>query len=66
MVALILDDLWGDVLWGTAESVGPIAGHESLDETEISNLDVPILLNKHVLWFQVSINQVLRVQVLKS
>lgn len=66
MVALILDDLRGDVLRGTTEGIGPIAGQESLDEAEISNLDVPILLHKHVLWFQVSVNQIFRVQVLKS
>ena len=64
VVALVLNDFWGYVLWGATESVGPVTRHESLDEAKISKLDIPVLLDKHVLRLQVSVDKVKAMKVL--
>ena len=62
-VALVLDDFWSDVLRCAAERVGPLMLGHRLDEAKVGKFDVSVVSHQDVLGFQISENQVLRVQV---
>ena len=66
VVALVLNDLGGDVLGSAAERVSSVTWQELLDEAEVSELDVSILLDQHILRLEVPVNEVLRVHVLEG
>lgn len=58
MIAFVLNDFRSDILRSSTEGISPVSWHKSLDKTKIRKLYVPILLDQHVLWLQVSINQI--------
>lgn len=65
-VAALNQDLWGQVVWSTAEGVGLCISFEHFGETEVSEADVSILVHQDVLRFKISINDVFGVQVTQS
>ena len=44
-IALIFNDLWGDILRSSTESVGSISRQQPLNEPKISNFNVAITAN---------------------
>lgn len=56
-MALSIDNLWCKVLWGPAQCHCIIVALDVfLGKPEIRQLCISILINKDVLWFQISIN----------
>ena len=60
------NDLRCDVLRRPTQGVGAIPSLQALDEAEVGQFDEPIILHQHVLRFQVSIDEVLPMHILKS
>lgn len=63
-MALIQQDLGRDVLWGAADRESTLG--DDLSESEINHLQVAVVGNHDVLRLQVSVDDVLAVQVLKD
>jgi len=62
-VTLVKKHLRGEVFGGTAERVG--TGLTELGETEIRELEVAFLINQNVFGFEITVNNMLRVEVLE-
>lgn len=62
-VTLVEEHLGGKVLRSAAESVSP--RFAVLSETEVSELQIAVLVNENVLGLQIAIDDLHRVQVLK-
>ena len=62
----VKNHLRGDVLRSATQGICPIPGFKPLDEAKISELDIAIILDKHIFWLQVSVDQVLAVHELKD
>ena len=62
-VTLVKQDLRGEVLWGSAESVG--SSFDYFCKSEISKLEVAIWGDEKVLRLEVSVNCILGVEVLE-
>jgi len=62
-VAFVEEDFGGKVLWRAAEGIG--ACFAVLGEAEISKLEIAFLVNENVLWLQVSVDDLLGVEILK-
>jgi hypothetical protein len=61
-MSLSIYNLWCKVLWGTAQSKCVIVALDVfLGKPEICQLGIPILINKDILWFQISINNLVLV-----
>ena len=50
---------WSQVLWGTCKVVSYLTHLKFLSKTKISQDHVSILLDKDILWFQITINYIL-------
>ena len=60
----LLDHFGGHVLGGPAERVGDFAGVEAgLAESEVSDLDVAVVVDEEVLGLEVAVDDVLLVEV---
>jgi len=64
VVALGCDNFWRKVIRGTAKSPGDVL--DFLREAEIGNLQMTVSVEQQVLWLQIAIYDVARVQVVKS
>ena len=64
-VALVHQDLWGQVLGRAAERVGPLARLQVLHEAEVRELKVARVVDEHVLRLQVAVHELLGVEVLE-
>ena len=62
-VTFIEEHLWGQILWGTAKSVG--SGLAVFGKSEVCQFQVALLINQNILWLQISVNNVQRVQILE-
>jgi hypothetical protein len=61
-MSLSIDNLWCKVLWGTAQSQCIIVALDVfLGKSEIGQLGIPIFIDKDILWFQISINNLVLV-----
>ena len=61
-MSLSINDLWGKVLWGSAQRQCIIVALDVfLGESEIGQLCIPVFVNKDILWFQISINNLVLV-----
>ena len=62
-----LDDLRCNVLWRSAIRISPSNSlHTLLRQTEISDLDVTISIEKHVLWLKIAIDDTVLVEAAHS
>ena len=64
-MACVHDDLGWDVLRSTTQRVGPVPSFEPFDKAEISQLEVPTVLQQDILRLQVSVDEVLSMHVLE-
>jgi hypothetical protein len=62
-VTLLIEDLGSQVLGSAAEGVGLGVVLEDLGEAEVSETDVAVFVHEDVLWLQVSVDDVLLVQM---
>ena len=69
-MANALDDLWGKVLWCPAVRVGFRARlmrrQPLLGQTEVRDLDVPLVVKEHVLGFEVAVDDPVLVEAAES
>ena len=66
-VAFRQDNLWGKILWSTAESIGhAISRLLDFGQSEVCELQIALLIKQDILWLQVSVDDAVRVQVLQS
>lgn len=66
-MTLIEKNLRSKVLGCSTNTLGIIMPKDVfLRQTEISNFDVSVVTHKNVLWFQISVENILRVQVMQS
>jgi hypothetical protein len=63
-VTLIQKDFWSNILWGAANSEGAFGNDFS--EAEVNHLQISILPYHYIFWFQVTIDDIFRMQVLKD
>ena len=61
VVTLGHDDLRGQILWSTAQSVGFVDHH--LCETQIDHNTVALIINKCIFWFHITVHNVTVVQM---
>ena len=62
-----LDDLRCNVLWRSAIRISPSNSlHTLLRQTEISDLDVTISIEKHILWLKIAIDDTVLVEAAHS
>ena len=62
-MGVALDDLWGQVFRSTTESGSGLAGvGEELCQTKVSQLNVAVLVDEHVLRLQVSMDDLMLVE----
>ena len=62
-----LNDLWCNVLWRSAVRISPSHSlHTLLRQTKISDLDVAISIEKHVLWLKIAIDDTVLVEAAHS
>ena len=59
-------DLRGQVVWGTTERESLAVAFKNLGKAEVSKTDVAIFVHQDVLWLQVSVDDILRVQMTQS
>lgn len=60
----LLNHLRRHVLCASAEAVGDLSGLEAdLREAEVGDLDVSVVIDEEVFWFEVSVDDVLLMQV---
>ena len=64
-VALVLDNLWCHVLWGSAECVGSLIFLDLLDEPKVSKFKVACVSDENILRLQISVDQVFGVKVVE-
>ena len=63
-MASFLDHLRRHVLSTATEAVGDLPGFESkLGQSEISNFDMAIMINQEILRFEISVDDILLMQV---
>lgn len=65
-VALVLDNFRSNILWCTAERVGPLMLVHGLNEAKVGKFDVPIIGQQDILGFQISEDHILAVQVFQA
>ena len=65
-MTLVEEHLGGDVLGGTAQSVGTAAGLDNLGEAEIGQLAVSVLAQEKILRLEIAMDDVLAVDVLEG
>ena len=58
-VALVLDNFRSNILWCTAERVGPLMLVHGLNEAKVGKFDVPIIGQQDILGFQISEDHIL-------
>ena len=63
-MALVQKDLWSDILWGTTDCVSPLRNY--FCETEINELQIAVSANHDVLWLQIPVYYILRLQVFEN
>ena len=65
-MSLVQNHLWWDILRSPTESVRAHPGLQPLNKSEISQFDEPILLKQNIFGLQVTVNQILAMDVLKN
>ena len=68
-MANTLDDLWGEILRSTTVRVSActcLVLETLLRQAEVCDLDVPFVIQQHILWLQIAINYTVCVQVAQS
>lgn len=64
-MTLHLYDFWRHILRRATKGVRAFRRQQPLNEAKVGQLDESVVANEHVLWFQVSVNQVLTVHELE-
>ena len=65
-MANTLDDLWGEILRSTTVRVSActcLVLETLLRQAEVCDLDVPFVIEQHILWLQIAIDYTVCVQV---
>lgn len=65
-MALVHDDLWGEVLRSSADSVGALVRVKLFDESKVRKLQVAGLVDQYVLRLEVPVNETFAVEVLEA
>lgn len=65
-VALVEDDLRSDVFWSSAECKSALSFFKFFYEPKISELDVTILADEHVLGLEVTVDESRRMEVVEA
>ena len=66
-MALALDHLRGEVVWGATEGVGLVAElHGILCETDVGDAHVALRVQEHILWLQVAVDDLQHVKVMQG
>lgn len=60
------NDFWRNIFRGSTEGPSLSSRRELLSETEIHEFYVTLVIQKHVLWFKIPINNVPRVKIFES
>ena len=63
---LVQDDFWSNIFRGATESPRLGARVNMLGEAKVDHLDVALLVQKQILWLEVSVDDSSVVEVLKS
>jgi hypothetical protein len=66
-MALVQEDLRSKILSCTTDALGVVVAVDVLlGKPKISDLDVPVVAHQHVFWLQISVQNVLGVQMVQS
>ena len=64
---MAVNDLWGQVFRGPTEGVREVGGGDTfLGEPKVGQADVPVFVQKNILWLQVPVDYCVFVQALES
>ena len=63
-IGLVVDNFWGNIVWGPTECLGSIPIQNSLlAQPKVCNLDVPLLVNHDVVQLEVPVDDTMTVEV---
>lgn len=66
IMALAHKNLWAHVLWGATERVGPLSFWDNFRQSKICNFNMAVNINKNILWLDISVDDVLIMEVFQT